>query len=379
MAHGKLLSLRTFLAGLILAALTVSTGFAQPQAETRGAAAPAPSAPSKTGAIGVLVVSVVPGSPAEKAGIARGDIILEVSGTAVNDARDLRKAFAGSASGKTVSVKLRHGDVEKALSVTVGSWDGRPWIGILPLPGRGAGMMDDEEFGYGMHGFGMHGPIGPAEGALVEGVAPGSPAEKAGLKQGDVILSVDGTRVDMRHSLGDLVSAKKAGDSITLAVTAEGPDAARDVKVTLEKSPGKDAPFLGVRYTQAHPDFEARFPGHGMMRGAFVIEVAADGPAAKAGIHPRDIVVKVDGAAVADPRQVVNAVKKHAPGDTFAVTVRRTPGGDPVEITVTLGQNPEDKSKAWLGLSMSDGFGPPDMPGRSPKPPSAEDGDAPTL
>src|SRR5208283_1486246 len=101
--------------------------------------------------------------------------------------------------------------------------------GILPLPGRGAeafafsGDRDREDFGFGMRGNGPgmrgYGGMFAAEGALIESVATGSPAEKAGLKRGDLVLSVDGTTVDARAPLGDLVAAKKVGDTVTLSVT----------------------------------------------------------------------------------------------------------------------------------------------------------------
>ena len=297
------------------------------------------------------MVAVQPGSPAEKAGIKRGDIILEANGAKVNDAPQLRQAVADRAAGDKLSVKLRHGDAEKTLSVTIGTQDGRAWIGILPLPGRGPGMMDDQDFGLGMRGYGPgmrgggpgrqgpdgFGPMFPAEGALVESVAAGSPAEKAGLKKGDLILSVDGTTVDERNPLADLVSAKKVGDTITLSVTSWGQENARDVKATLAKKQDKDAPYLGVQYMPAPRRFGDGGPGRGMMPGAVVLDVAPDSPAAKAGIQPRDVIAKIDGAPVTAPQQVVDAVAKHKPGDTLAVTVVQRPGASQTELTVTLG------------------------------------------
>ena len=116
-----------------------------------------------------------------------------------------------------------------------------------------------------------------------------------------------------------------------------------------------------------------------MMAGAFVVDVAADGPAAKAGIQPRDVLTKIDGAAVTSPRQVVDAVAHHKPGDTIALTVARRPDGKQTDITVTLGQNPDDATKAWLGLSMGGGPGFPGMRGRPGMAPSAGGANTPTL
>jgi serine protease Do len=249
------------------------------------------------------------------------------------------------------------------------------------MRGFGPGMRG---FGPGMRGFDGpefdgRGPMFPAEGALVESVSSGSPAEKAGLKKGDLILSVDGTTVDARNSLTDLVSAKKVGDTITLSVTAWGQESAHDVKVTLETKPDKDGPFLGVQYMPAPPRFGGEGPGPGMRPGAVVVDVTADGPAAKAGIQPRDVITKLDGSAVATPRQVVDAVGKRKPGDTLVLTVIHRADGKEADLTVTLGPNPKDAGKAWLGISMGGGFGPPGMRGLPRTPPSAAGANTPTL
>ena len=394
-SRGSRRILRTVLAGLLFAALTAAAGFAQPKAESKDAAAAPSTAPaaSTEATAGVLVIAVQPGSPAEKAGVARGDIILEANGKPVNDALELRQAVVGHAAGDPLSLKLRHGDTQKSLALTIGTQNGRPWVGILPLPGRGPGalafgdgpgMRGDNDREFDGRGFEGHGMMFAAEGALVESVTAGSPAEKAGLKKGDLILSVDGTTVDARNALADLVSSKKVGDTVTLSVTSWGQETARDVKVTLDKNPAKDSPFLGVQYAAAPPRFGGGMPGHGMMEGAFIVEVTADGPAAKAGIAAHDVIIKLDGVAVTSPRQVVDAVGAHKPGDTMVVTLFHRADGKQTEITVTLGQNPKDAAKAWLGMSMSDGFGPggvgPGMMRGLPRvPPSAAGANTPTL
>ena len=330
MMHRRLL-------GLLAAALLAAPAFAQAKTD----AAPAADA-------GVLVVAVQPGSPAATAGVQRGDIILEANGAAISDAASLRQSIGSQKSGDTVALKLRHGDALKTLSLKVGSRDGRPWIGILPLPGR----ADELAAGPGMRRFGG---MFPMEGALVEGVAPNSPAEKAGLQKGDLVLSVDGTTVDERNALADLVASRKVGDTLTLAVSSWGQKDTHDVKVTLAKNPDKDAPWLGLQYLAA----PARFGGRAMMSGALVVEVTAGGPAAKAGITARDVVTRIDGKDIGTPAQIIAAVDAHKPGDTLTMTVIHRPGGTASDVSVTLGQSPSDPSRPWLGVTLRElGFGP---------------------
>jgi S1-C subfamily serine protease len=349
---------RIALVGAMALALGAVAGFAQSNTDTTKESGPAPRA-SIVADPGVLVVGVQTGSPAEKAGIVRGDVILEAKGAAVNTIAEFAQAVAEMKPGDTLAVKVRHGDAQKSLNVVLAGQAGRTWMGVLlyPVDGR-----EGRIFG---------GPMGNAfpgwagAGALVESVTAGSPAEKAGLKKGDMILSVDGTRLDPQHGLGDLIAAKKVGDTVTLSVQSV-PEAAekgsREVKVQLGKTPGKDGPYLGIEYAMAPFKGERMMPGG--LRGVFVAEVAGGSPAARAGIAAHDLITKVEGTSVTDPRQVVDAVGKHKPGESLALTVRHGITGREAEVTVTLGENPKEPGKAYMGVSMREmPFGPEDREG----------------
>ena len=240
---------RALLIAAVLLASTAVLGFSQASSAPSGS----PGHPSEPG---VVVVSVEPGSPADKAGVARGDIILDVAGTAVNTQIDVRKAVVSHKEGDTVSLKVRHGDSEKTVSVALGGQGGRAYLGVLLFPeGRERMAMrgpGDREW-----------PWTFSEGALVARVAPGGPAEKAGLRKGDLILSVDGIAVDQDHALGSLIQEKKTGDTVTLSVRERGPAAGkapRELKVTLGASPETKKPWLGVEYMMGFPTAQIPMP-----------------------------------------------------------------------------------------------------------------------
>lgn len=73
------------------------------------------------------------------------------------------------------------------------------------------------------------------EGAYVEGVEQGSPADKAGLQQGDVIVKIDGARVNANNDLATIIARKKVGDTITITIFRD--NKTQDVKATLESAP----------------------------------------------------------------------------------------------------------------------------------------------
>jgi membrane-associated protease RseP (regulator of RpoE activity) len=84
-------------------------------------------------------------------------------------------------------------------------------------------------------------------GAQVEEVTSASPAEKAGVKVGDVITAVGGTKLDATHALADLVQAKKPGDKVDLTLTRDGKE--MTLSVTLgSATDNPNTAFLGIRY-----------------------------------------------------------------------------------------------------------------------------------
>jgi serine protease Do len=352
---------KTLAAVAALFAIVAGVAAASPKKE-----APAPSA-SDTGSAaatlvaspGVLVAGVQAGSPADKAGIARGDIILTADGKAVDTPSALAATIGAKKSGDSMALQIKHGDAEKSVTVTLGTFGNRTWLGIETAGGR-FGLMAGPGLGrFGNGGFRM---MLPGSGAYVAAVTAGSPAETAGIKQGDFILSVDGTAVDAQHALSDLIAAKKPGDMVTLSVQSPSQAQARDVKVTLGKNPDKDAAWLGIQYTLVGPRLGGMMPGFrfgpglagnqgAIVPGVIVAQVAAGSPAEKAGLARRDVITKVDGSAVTEPQQVADAVAKHKPGDSMTVTVSRS--GSSVELSVVLAASPSDSTKAYLGVSMA--------------------------
>jgi len=273
--------------GLVIAAVllagTAALGFSQSTSDAN------PGHPSEPG---VLVVAVQSGSPAETAGIVRGDIITDINGAGVNTPHDIRQAVASHKQGDTIQVKVRHGDAEKTLAVTLGEKNGRAYVGVLLFP--------EERWQLGMRGPHDRGwPWAFSEGAFVVRVASGGPADKAGVRRGDVILSVDGTQIDGDHGLSALIHEKKIGDTVTLSVksVSEPADKApRDLKVTLGASPDKKMPWLGVEYRQAGP--MAFLPGNGFPPAAELIPPDV-GPSSDRSLPP------VSGMPDAPPRPII--------------------------------------------------------------------------
>jgi S1-C subfamily serine protease len=86
------------------------------------------------------------------------------------------------------------------------------------------------------------------QGALVQEVVAGSPAEAAGVQVGDIITEVDGMPIDANHRLADVVSQYQPGDPVKITVWRAG--ATKSITATLGENPQDSTrPYLGVRYT----------------------------------------------------------------------------------------------------------------------------------
>ena len=148
---------------------------------------------------GAVITQVDPGSPADKAGLKAGDIVIEVDGEPVRDANTLRNAIGLLRIGSKVHMTVLREGKRVSLRATVEESVSQQQGGEkLHAHLTGARFTDIEE------GHRLHGRI---EGVLVSDVEAGSPAWGAGLRPGDVIVSVNRQPVrnlaEMREKIGN--------------------------------------------------------------------------------------------------------------------------------------------------------------------------------
>jgi serine protease Do len=164
-----------------------------------------------------------------------------------------------------------------------------------------------------------------AKGALVSNVEAGSPADKAGLQSGDVILSVQGKTIENSTDLPRIVTETTPGNALALQVWRKG--AQRDLRVTVGEMPtervaaapadGEVVPAkLGVVVRPLSPDERKSL---GVAAGVVVEQ--ANGPAARAGIRPGDVILAFGNDKVENAEQLKRLVDK-AKG-SIAVLVKR--------------------------------------------------------
>jgi serine protease Do len=162
------------------------------------------------------------------------------------------------------------------------------------------------------------------DGAAISKVEPGSAAEKAGLKAGDVLLSVDGAPVRDSGEVAATIAAKMPGDRVALEVWRDHKtqkltailDGDDEGTVALTDESDSDTGRLGLSVRALTPD-EAR--GSGIAEGVVVEDVS--GRAADAGILPGDVVLGVNGRKVRSASELRDAVGDK--GSSVALLVQR--------------------------------------------------------
>jgi serine protease Do len=171
---------------------------------------------------GALVDEPQPNSPAAKAGIAAGDVITAVNGKPIKGSRDLAREVGMMPPGTSVRFEMLHQGTAKTVTLTLGEMPreqqanaGGPDQSAQSEPHLGLALAPANE----VSGAG-------AEGVVVVGVEPGSPAAERGLKTGDVILQVGGNSVsnvkEVRSAL-DQAHASGKHDVLMRVKTADGP------------------------------------------------------------------------------------------------------------------------------------------------------------
>lgn len=213
--------------------------------------------------------------------------------------------------------------------------EGRPWLGVSMQE-----LTSDLRDGMSYNG----------DGVLVSGVSEESPADRAGVRKGDVITSVNGHRVDSPDALAREVRGARVGQTVRLDVVRDG--RTRTLSATLALAPDRTDMNMGDkdnddetptppgdrerRVIRRHGDMDFEMPdlsnlpmvmGRGRLgvrvetlspdladyfrvsKGALVVEVLKDTPAARAGLKAGDVITRVGDKPVDGQEQLVRALR----------------------------------------------------------------------
>ena len=165
------------------------------------------------------------------------------------------------------------------------------------------------------------------KGALVAQVISGSPAEKAGIEQGDVIVEFDGKEVVDSKDLPRIVASTSVGKAVTIKLSRNGKVLERQVKVgemeeKVEVAKAPSHKSLGITVQNLTPEI-AKGLGLEKETGVVVTRVEAGSPAANAGIQIGDVIREVNRKPVKDVEDFVQKIEKTRVQDSVLLLLQR--------------------------------------------------------
>jgi serine protease Do len=166
------------------------------------------------------------------------------------------------------------------------------------------------------------------KGALVGDVPAGGPADKAGIKRGDVIVSFDGKEIKEVKDLPYIVASTPVGKNVKVELVRKGRKTSLQVKVGELKEEGesqavsKAEPNLGLTVKEITPEL-ARNLGLSETSGLIVVQVENNTAAAKAGLRPGDIIIEIDQVPIKDLDEFHSKIQDYKKGDTVLFLVKR--------------------------------------------------------
>jgi S1-C subfamily serine protease len=226
----------------------------------------------------------------------------------------LSQSGTSSGVGFAIPAALIKRVVENALG-GAGPTSGRPWLGLKTqtVTADIARTLGEDR----------------PEGVLVTDVYPGGPGDQAGLKQGDLILTLDGEPIEDEAGLTYRVLTHRAGDAVVLKVRrGRGPE--QSLRVKLATPPGGESraerlltgrnPFAGasvIDLTPAAADALGLDPFEA--KGGVLVTKVGEGVAAGIGVQPGDIIRAVNGQPITSVAQLQSLLASGGPGWRFVL------------------------------------------------------------
>lgn len=360
--------------------------------------------------LGILLLYVKEGSPADSAGLQSGDIVLAVNGLPVERVRGMLRILDGIEPGDALTLVVRSGQEVKFARLVVGDrGHGRAYFGVLPVPVFGQrttlGELANTANEAGVSSAASC-STGYSFGYSVVEVVDDGPAALAGLQAGDQIISLQGEPIVGEETIDALTASGQPGDNVTMGVLrpledGSGNFAQLDLTLIFAPHPEEDRVYWGMAIAPVEPlilsgciteegastsasaaeetsrggqpeegdsvviaPVPTIDPPAGMENcvhettwGFGITDVLPDTPAAQAGLAANDVIVTIDGVEIPPAVQAESLFAGYVPGDEVTLRVVRpsTWRGDPSKIvdpefTLVLGERAQTPGRAFLGV-----------------------------
>ena len=176
--------------------------------------------------------------------------------------------------------------------------------------------------------------LGDNTGVLVSQVFEGDPADKAGIKVGDIILKVDGQAITSSRELSRMIAGLEVGKQARIAILRDGKEMTRSVKLAkrddgrqVAKAEQEKSDDLGIEVTALTKQTAKRLGIDEGEKGVLVTEVEPGGKGERAGINTADVIKEINRKQVGSLKEYKKLLGKIDAGDEFSLLIRRPSAG----------------------------------------------------
>jgi serine protease Do len=182
--------------------------------------------------------------------------------------------------------------------------------------------------------------LGDVGGALVSGVEPDGPADRAGVKQGDVIVGIDGEKISDNNALRNRIASTRPGSKVAIDILRDGRPQTLQTTVDqlkpeatarASRENGSEPGGFGMTVEPLTPEIARSLQLTRRTEGVVIREVSPDGAAAAAGLQEGDVIVKVNGQAVKSPAELKTALDQTGSRPALLLVARQN-----AEVFVTI-------------------------------------------
>jgi serine protease Do len=223
----------------------------------------------------------------------------------------------GQGIGFAVPVNMAKGVIKQ---LKEGGEVTRGWLGV------GIQDVNDEMAEY----YGVKGN----KGVLVSEVFPGDPADKAGIRTKDIIIEVNGQKIETSRELTRIVAGFHVGEVVKINVLRDGKTKTFKVKIAKRKEtervsrgmPPKEHDVFGIRVSNLTPEIARRLKLR-ETQGVVVTDVQANSQGEDKGIKTRDIIKEINHQSINTVNEYKDAIQKVKKGDTVSMFIKRANSG----------------------------------------------------
>lgn len=182
----------------------------------------------------------------------------------------------------------------------------------------------------------------PRNGVLILSVAPDSAAQRAGLKPGDYLLTINDREVESAVDMANILDPLQAGSQASLGIWRNGNE--QTLSVTFNQQ-DLDRREIAIDHDPSHPATRPGWLGAAIRnqpvvreRGVWISEIVPDSAADRAGLRHGDRILKIGDESIASTAQMMALIPTYEPNDEVLILIERD--GQQQELTATLGARP---------------------------------------